>query len=172
MAGDIRINAQTQTPAEIFNASRCFATPDFQRPYIWTEKQNDELWHDIIVLAVNTETASHRHFTGAILLQDPETPGRISQPKVIDGQQRLTTLHLAITALRAVYAERGHQNEADEIYGLYLYNEYGVPADRPKLAFKWSMAAPTTASPSGTVCKGITSPCARQTRASKPCCPI
>lgn len=142
MAGEIRINAQTQTPAEIFNASRCFTTPDFQRPYIWGEKQIDELWHDIIALAVNPEPPSHRHFTGAILLQDPERPGRISQPKVIDGQQRLTTLQLAIAALRAVYTEWGHQTEADEIYGLYLHNAHGVPAGQPELAFKMVHSCP------------------------------
>ena len=142
MAGDIRINAQTQTPAEIFNASRCFTTPDFQRPYIWTGNQIDELWHDITALAVRPDAASHRHFAGAILLQDPERPGRISQPKVIDGQQRLTTLQLAIAALRAVYAEQGHQTEADEIYGLYLHNGYGVPTGQPELAFKMEHGCP------------------------------
>ena len=135
MPGEIQIIAQTQTPTDLFSAPRCFTTPEFQRPYVWSSAQIDQFWDDIAKLADRQET---RHFTGVILLQDADPAGLIECLKVIDGQQRLTTLQLLLAALRVGYQNQGNQAAADDIYELYLTNRRGVPPDQAGLAYKIS----------------------------------
>ena len=134
MPGDIQIIAQTQTPADLFRGSRCYITPDFQRPYVWGNREIDELWDDIVAL---TKTQDSRHFTGVVLLQTAARAGYIDCLKVVDGQQRLTTLQLLLSALRTVYADQDSpaKAEAQNIYNLYLCNRDGVPADQSELAY-------------------------------------
>ena len=133
MPGEIQINAITQTPAYLFSRPCCFITPEFQRPYVWGASQIDQFWNDIAKLAADTEA---KHFTGVILLQDSDSVGHLECQKVIDGQQRLTTLQLILAALRTVYENRANQTEANSIYNLYLTNRDGVPADQADLSYK------------------------------------
>lgn len=133
MPGNITINAHTQTPANLFSGPRCYITPEFQRPYVWEANQVDQLWKDIEDLTKGQE--SH-HFTGVILLQNAHHSGHIEILKVIDGQQRLTTLQLLLSALRTVYQAESSNYAADSLYNLYLANRDGVPPDQPELGFK------------------------------------
>ncbi|MDO0932326.1 DUF262 domain-containing protein [Streptomyces sp. DG2A-72] len=54
------------------------------------------------------------HFLDSVVLA-PErvVPGGLQRWLVVDGQQRLTTLRLAFTALRDSYRERGERMKAD-----------------------------------------------------------
>lgn len=135
MPGEIQINAITQTPADLFSSPRCFITPDFQRPYVWGKPQIDKFWKDIAGLAKNPQS---KHFTGVILLQDADPVGHIECLKVIDGQQRLTTLQLLLAAVRTAYENQNDHAEGENIYNLYLCNRVGVPTDRQDLAYKIS----------------------------------
>ena len=138
-ADDIQISAQTRTAAELFGSPVCYQTPNFQRPYVWKQPQIDELWQDLVDRPGHPEgepPTRSQHFTGVILLRNPANTDDISQPEIVDGQQRLTTLQLALAALREVYDERNCHKEAEEIFALYLTNRYGVPENEPELAFK------------------------------------
>jgi len=90
----------------LFKPDRSLRTPLFQRRYIWTE--TDQLapyWADVerrdgLRLSRSKPTAPH--FKGAILLQAKGVSLRPNQYlQIIDGQQRLITLHLSIAALAA-----------------------------------------------------------------------
>ncbi len=74
----------------------CFyVVPDYQREYVWTEKEVDRLLEDI---DEQLDTADRReYFIGTILVSPGELRGHF---EVIDGQQRLTTLFLLLCALR------------------------------------------------------------------------
>jgi hypothetical protein len=76
--------------------SECFyVIPDYQREYVWTEKEVDRLLEDI---DEQLDTADRReYFIGTILVSPGEHRGHF---EVIDGQQRLTTLFLLLCALR------------------------------------------------------------------------
>ena len=132
MPGKVHINANTVTPAALFAGPHCYTTPDFQRPYVWTAGKVAALWNDIVALA---EGEDDRHFTGVILLQESDKIGDIECHKVIDGQQRLTTLQLLLAALRTVYQERNDPAAARNIYNLYLWNHDGVPPDQENLQY-------------------------------------
>ena len=89
---------------EIINGSKQFVIPVFQRDYAWTTKQCSQMWDDIIRAGQNKGDSGH--FMGSIVYVGTETAGAaFSRWLVIDGQQRLATLVLLLTALRDHIAE-------------------------------------------------------------------
>ncbi len=86
-----------------------FMVPVFQRVYSWTNVQCRQLWEDII----NASTNDKNHFVGTFIYKE-ESPidcntctSAIRRFSIIDGQQRLTTVTLLITALRDKLKEKG-----------------------------------------------------------------
>jgi hypothetical protein len=73
-----------------------FRIPPYQRPYAWTSDQVDDLWLDLV------DNISTGHFLGSLVLSTEDE----WRPQVIDGQQRLTTLMLLLSALRDECAAR------------------------------------------------------------------
>jgi uncharacterized protein with ParB-like and HNH nuclease domain/predicted transport protein len=76
-----------------------FVIPIYQRTYSWTEKECRQLWDDILRTGSNDDITTH--FFGSIVYIEKGLFQVISQSPllVIDGQQRLTTVTLLITAL-------------------------------------------------------------------------
>lgn len=66
--------------------------PYFQRPYVWVEKNWEDLFENLI-------DEKQSHFLGSIILKRIHTvSGQIERFSVIDGQQRLTTLTILLKA--------------------------------------------------------------------------
>ncbi|GAA7665945.1 hypothetical protein JP0145_09490 [Helicobacter pylori] len=65
--------------------------PIYQRVYSWEKEQCKQLWDDIIKIGGNDKMDGH--FIGSILYV-------LDASLIIDGQQRLTTITLLLTALR------------------------------------------------------------------------
>ena len=76
-----------------------FVIPIYQRTYSWTEKECRQLWDDILHTGSNDDISAH--FVGSIVYIEKGIYQVSSQSPllVIDGQQRLTTVTLLITAL-------------------------------------------------------------------------
>jgi uncharacterized protein with ParB-like and HNH nuclease domain/predicted transport protein len=90
---------------EILRNVSQFIIPIYQRTYSWTQKECAQLWADILRTGVTDEIGVH--FIGSVVHID-EGLGNLAvqAPKlVIDGQQRLTTVTLLLTALADVLAE-------------------------------------------------------------------
>jgi hypothetical protein len=69
-----------------------YGVPPFQRDYSWSEDHWDDLWQDIAALfEVEAEPA---HYMGYLVLQTADG----KQYRIIDGQQRMTTLSILILA--------------------------------------------------------------------------
>lgn len=81
---------------KIFAGDTQFVIPRNQRKYIWEEKQWKELWSDInyIKLRRSSTQTDINHFFGSFVLQECE-----KKYEIIDGQQRITTLFLILSAL-------------------------------------------------------------------------
>ncbi len=106
------------TPKALFQKDIRYMVPPFQRRYVWTqEEQWEPLWNDVRNTADNyleqlekengdrvvAEENTKRHFLGAVVVQQVNVAVRdIDQRKVIDGQQRLTTLQLLLDAVQFV----------------------------------------------------------------------
>ena len=83
--------------AELFNGTRVFVIPFYQRSYVWGEQQWERLLTDII--AVGNKTTDY--FFGALILKQMNTGAAVygDYKIVIDGQQRLTTLAIFLKVL-------------------------------------------------------------------------
>lgn len=90
--------------------------PDYQRPYAWTSRNVGELIEDI------REFSPHGDYRiGTLILHRHRDDRGQEILDVVDGQQRLTTLHLLARALR----ETGEDPNAREVARLLL-SPYGV----------------------------------------------
>lgn len=101
-----------------------FVIPIYQRTYKWTTVQCERLWKDIVGVATD-ETISG-HFIGSIIYMEKGSYSisPIPQLLVIDGQQRLTTLSLLLSALTVALRNdtiEGDKN-AQKLLNDYLLN--------------------------------------------------
>ena len=77
----------------------CFyVVPDYQREYVWTDKEVHQLLEDIGE-QIDADTA-REYFIGTVLVSPTEQKNHY---EVIDGQQRLTTFFLLLCALKHLF---------------------------------------------------------------------
>ncbi|WP_353617118.1 DUF262 domain-containing protein [Mycolicibacter senuensis] len=78
----------------------------YQRHYRWKTEQQEDLWQDIVeqYRALANGSKIPRHFIGSIVAVElgADPPHDFREFWGVDGQQRLTTLSVAIAALRDV----------------------------------------------------------------------
>ena len=133
------MQSQNPTLKSLFEGEKVYLVPLYQRLYVWNETdQWGPLWEDITSVA--KEIAAGKkvtpHFFGALVLKksDGITPEESSVWRVIDGQQRLTTMQLAIAA---VADELTHRREdprfAAQLKELIDNPEHAWPARRYKM---------------------------------------
>ena len=84
------LEPENKTLSEVMDNSKSYIIPRFQRDYSWDEKNLEELWQDIEQM-LDSRT---QHFMGYLVFQSSD--GKVF--RVIDGQQRLTTISLLIAA--------------------------------------------------------------------------
>ncbi|MGZ5539898.1 MAG: GmrSD restriction endonuclease domain-containing protein [Halobacteriota archaeon] len=82
-----------------------FVIPIYQRTYSWTEKECRQLWDDVVRCGKNDHIPVH--FIGSIVYVESGLSQVTHQAPllVIDGQQRLTTVSLLLTALAEAVGE-------------------------------------------------------------------
>ena len=108
--------------------------PIFQRQYNWKKENCEQLWDDILRVGENDDIPSH--FLGSIVSMqhgNHHTSG-ITQLILIDGQQRLTTLALLLSALgRAIEARSAEIGTTRrKLENSYLFNADKTDKDRYK----------------------------------------
>jgi hypothetical protein len=91
---------------QLFSPSLRLAMPIFQRGYVWSESANwVPLWSDIVDAWRST---GESHFLGVIVLeQELSQTGYPGVRRVIDGQQRLTTIQVVLAVIRDIAAATG-----------------------------------------------------------------
>ncbi|MER8094743.1 GmrSD restriction endonuclease domain-containing protein [Streptomyces goshikiensis] len=112
-----------------------FQVPLYQRTYSWTEKQLGQLWTDILEQAELLESGekASTHFLGPVVLApSPQNEATFPRWLVVDGQQRLTTLSLALAAIRDHIVETV-PDEAERIDEEYLINKRRNGSDHFRL---------------------------------------
>ena len=100
--------------------------PIYQRKYSWKEKECKQLWDDIIRVGSSPIT-DETHFVGSIVYMkiNPHMMTPISELLVIDGQQRITTVSLLISAIASYLKKEPVENLMDwqAILNYYLIND-------------------------------------------------
>ena len=99
-------NDKTVSLADLFH-KRVFQVPDYQRGYSWEEQQVREFLEDLELLE-----SGRFHYTGTVVLHESRSEESHSDPwmdeegdeyglaKIVDGQQRLTTIVLLLDGIR------------------------------------------------------------------------
>lgn len=101
-------DAHEEKIRKIFSGDAQFTIPRNQRKYVWEEKQWKELVGDIDYIKKCKVNSSEdiSHFLGSFVLQENE-----STYEIIDGQQRITTLFIMLSAICLLFNEMECQEE-------------------------------------------------------------
>jgi hypothetical protein len=146
------VQAFTYPLVTLFDKKVRYVVPLYQRPYVWNEDEHwAPLWDDIRGATERILTRQQLgervtasalapvapHFLGAIVLDQVSfASGSIEVRHVIDGQQRLTTLQLFLSATSEVLDTEGFEDEADTIRDLTL-NKSKANADPDHIFKVW-----------------------------------
>ena len=115
------MEAQEKTLIEYLRDKQQFTIPIYQRTYSWTLKQCIRLWDDI--KKITNDDKIDYHFIGSIVrIKKKLDTSEVSQQIIIDGQQRITTILLLISALIQSVSSK---ERAEELQELYLINRHG-----------------------------------------------
>lgn len=139
---------RNQTVNELFSSSTVYEVPRYQRLYVWNkEDQWGPLWEDVTGIADDLfnytlklgsteiiEDTTGSHFFGTIVLkQRGHTPDMAMRYRVIDGQQRLTTLQLMMSAVADELTKLGLTDQAEPVLKLYSNSNQTVKFEPKKL---------------------------------------
>ncbi|MBU1094408.1 MAG: DUF262 domain-containing HNH endonuclease family protein [Firmicutes bacterium] len=109
---------------ELLKSGKKFIIPRFQREYSWKKYEVKEFYLDIIqnIKFDGTSIETPSYFIGTMLfigkLEDPIT----KDITIIDGQQRLTTITIFLSAISKIMYKNGNAPLAEEIF-LYVMNK-------------------------------------------------
>ncbi|GAA9571549.1 DUF262 and DUF1524 domain-containing protein [Helicobacter pylori] len=96
------------------NQNNQLVIPIYQRLYSWEKEQCKQLWDDIIKIGGSDQIEGH--FIGSILYVLDGITHSNNVLLIIDGQQRLTTITLLLTALRNHLSDEVKRKEIEDHY--------------------------------------------------------
>lgn len=110
-----------QTLDQLFRDADQIQVPIFQREYVWTKREFDQLIEDINLIRSGQEKSQ---FLGAIVSYENKreriSAGRLRALSIVDGQQRILTLYIFIIALVECYARVDKREIAHDIVRQFL----------------------------------------------------
>lgn len=138
-SGTSRMKANAIPVLGIFERKMRLEVPIFQRQYVWKQEEHwAPLWEDIerkFSEHLGGRKDAPVHFLGAMVLDSKQVPiTHVEKRQVIDGQQRLTTLQIFLTAFRDFCREE-HVDDLAEECDQYILNR-GMMADADVDRFK------------------------------------
>ena len=108
-----QIEASELQIKKILSDDYCFAIPPYQRPYAWEISQAGELLTDLYDAMNGQEGPRSVYFLGSIVLvKEPGKP----EARIVDGQQRLTTLTILLSVIRDLTSDSDQKN----LIGTYI----------------------------------------------------
>jgi len=109
-----------------------FLIPEYQRPYVWTSDNVNDLLEDLWFAYKNNP--DDEYFVGSLVLKKV-TQSSFNEYEVLDGQQRLTTFALMLSILK----NKTHNQKLIESINKKLFqeaNEFdGIP-ERPRVVYR------------------------------------
>ena len=128
------MDANAVSLLELFEPKMQYEVPLFQRQYVWErEKHWEPLWEDIarkFTDFLEDRKEAPVHFLGAMVIDQKRTPAtHVGKRQIIDGQQRLTTFQLFLSAFRDFCAEHGCE---DQVKDCSTYTLNGIRAADPE----------------------------------------
>lgn len=113
------MDAHVKTVRQILQSGDQFLVPFFQRHYSWRKEHWQRLLEDIVALV--DESPETNHFLGPLVCTPfHPVPGEVTPYQLIDGQQRLATVSVALAALRDTAKLANLESLSEEIHEDYL----------------------------------------------------
>ena len=101
--------------AKVFSDDYVFTIPNYQRPYAWTTEEAGELFDDLLFAMENGEKPVEElnpYFLGSVVL----IKGDKHDAQIVDGQQRLVTMTILLSAIRSLVAPQEAGDITKRIY--------------------------------------------------------
>ena len=98
------VAAHQETLAEVLSGQKTYRIPEYQRPYVWSYDQAQDLVEDLLAA---WDRGDEDFFLGSIVLIKERGS---NEAEVVDGQQRLTTIGILFAVLRHLAAETELKN--------------------------------------------------------------
>jgi uncharacterized protein with ParB-like and HNH nuclease domain len=127
----MELNAYTRTIRTLFSTNVKYVVPRFQREYYWTKEEVNELWTDVLynIKVKNGNTINLEYFIRSLVLIGED---KSTSMLIVDGQQRLTTITILLSALVQTFNDIQQIDLAEGIYNTYIEGK----DDRNKPFFK------------------------------------
>ena len=110
-----------------FFAAGKYMIPPFQRDFSWEKDHTQEFWED----AWNTyDEKVNNYFFGPVVLIDENKSDTL---KIVDGQQRITTLNIFMILIRDILKSNGNDVLATRIEAIFKQLEISQSNSPPKL---------------------------------------
>ena len=117
----MELNAYTRDIASILSQKSAYRVPRFQREYSWTAEEVVELWDDIKSCVEwddkQKKWINKEYFVGTLVLVDSHSGDYFD---IVDGQQRLTTLTIMLSAIAERLKSLNEKNLFYSIYNNYI----------------------------------------------------
>lgn len=112
----MKLVAHEQPISRVLSNDYVFMIPPYQRPYAWTTEEAGELLNDLVEF-MKTRPGEIEdmppYFLGSIVLIKTEN---LANAEIVDGQQRLTTLTLLLSVIRANVGQKDAADITQLIY--------------------------------------------------------
>ncbi|WP_353115917.1 DUF262 domain-containing HNH endonuclease family protein [Microbacterium sp.] len=104
---EIDFQPEKRTIEDLFVGADYYVIPRFQRPYSWDAANLDDFWRDVVY------DNSVGYFIGPMVVwRDQDSPVR----RLVDGQQRITTIAIMFAVLRDQFEALGEKNLAAGVH--------------------------------------------------------
>ena len=98
---------------DVIGNGKMYEVPMYQRDYSWDAEQWNDLWEDLIAIYNTKKSDREDHYMGYLVLQ--KTENNTNKYKVIDGQQRLTTISLLVLAALQILRNKAEAKNEERL---------------------------------------------------------
>ena len=126
----MKVSATSLTIGDLLQDGKIYTVPPFQRSYSWEKEQIENFWTDLKSVYENGE---NEYFVGLMIFTPDEGS---KKTKVLDGQQRFSTVLLFLSALRDAlkkFNTERKQERIDEINKVIYKADFVTLEKNPKL---------------------------------------
>ena len=111
-----------KTIRDLLISGHQFEIPRFQRAYSWEKRHYAEFLRDIIsnLKVINGQIQTDAYFVGTMLFVGNFLESGKNVIKVVDGQQRLTTITILFSVLSDLFKKKGEKTLAERIFNYIM----------------------------------------------------
>ena len=115
---------------QLLNGEVQYVVPRWQRRYCWDQSDIRRLVNDLLTIA-EADRLGAAHYGGAILtFPEPTTAGGVPTHRVVDGQQRLTTVSILLACIADIMGRGPQSGWTEQLLRDRLTNHHSRPPQK------------------------------------------